>query len=97
MATYEVLQAQLDRYPELQNDVDFLAKFTTQSNNADFAGRIVYNERGEEVFNFGKYKGKKVTDVFNTDIGYYGWMMSNDFALHTKKVLTAIKLRNFNK
>ena len=96
MATYEVLQAQLDRYPELQNDVDFLAKFTTQSNNADFAGRIVYNERGEEVFNFGKYKGKKVTDVFNTDIGYYGWMMSNDFALHTKKVLTAIKLRNFN-
>ena len=97
MATYEVLQAQLDRYPELQNDVDFLAKFTTQSNNADFAGRIVYNERGEEVFNFGKYKGKKVTDVFNTDIGYYGWMMSNDFALHTKKVRTAIKLRNFNK
>lgn len=97
MATYEVLQAQLDRYPELQNDVDFLAKFTTQSNNADFAGRIVYNERGEEVFNFGKYKGKKVTDVFNTDIGYYGWMMSSDFALHTKKVLTAIKLRNFNK
>ncbi len=97
LATYEVLQAQLDRYPELQNDVDFLAKFTTQSNNADFAGRIVYNERGEEVFNFGKYKGKKVTDVFNTDIGYYGWMMSNDFALHTKKVLTAIKLRNFNK
>ena len=97
MATYEVLQAQLDRYPELQNDVDFLPKFTTQSNNADFAGRIVYNERGEEVFNFGKYKGKKVTDVFNTDIGYYGWMMSNDFALHTKKVLTAIKLRNFNK
>ena len=97
MATYEVLQAQLDRYPELQNDVDFLAKFTTQSNNADFAGRIVYNERGVEVFNVGKYKGKKVTDVFNTDIGYYGWMMSNDFALHTKKVLTAIKLRNFNK
>ena len=97
MATYEVLQAQLDRYPELQNDVDFLAKFTTQGNNADFAGRIVYNERGEEVFNFGKYKGKKVTDVFNTDIGYYGWMMSNDFALHTKKVLTAIKLRTFNK
>lgn len=97
LATYEVLQAQLDRYPELQNDVDFLAKFTTQSNNADFAGRIVYNERGEEVFNFGKYKGKKVTDVFNTDIGYYGWMMSSDFALHTKKVLTAIKLRNFNK
>lgn len=97
LATYEVLQAQLDRYPELQNDIDFLAKFTAQTNNVDFAGRIVYNEKGEEVFNFGKYKGKKVTDVFNTDIGYYGWMMSSDFSLHTKKVLTSIKLRNFNK
>lgn len=97
LATYEVLQAQLDRYPDLQNDVEYLAKFTAQNNNVDLAGRIVYNEKNEEVFNFGKYKGQKVTDVFNKDIGYYGWMMSNDFSLHTKKVLTNIKLRNFNK
>lgn len=97
LATYEVLQAQLDRYPDLQNDIEFLAKFTAQTNNVDFAGRIVYNEKNEEVFNFGKYKGQKVTDVFNKDIGYYGWMMGNDFSLHTKKVLTNIKLRNFNK
>lgn len=97
LATYEVLQAQLDRYSELQNDVDFLSKFTAQTNNVDFAGRIIYNEKNEEVFNFGKYKGQKVTDVFNKDIGYYGWMMGSDFPLHTKKVLTNIKLRNFNK
>lgn len=96
-ATYEVLQAQLDRYPELKNDIEFLSKFTAHTNNVDFAGRIVYNDKGEEVFNFGKYKGQKVTDVLNKDIGYYGWIMSSDFALHTKKVLTGIKLRDFQK
>jgi len=97
LATYEVLQSQLDRYPDLKNDVDFLSKFTTQSNNVDFAGRIVYNDKGEEVINFGKYKGKKVTDVLNSDPGYYGWIMNSDFSLHTKKVLTNIKLRDFKK
>jgi len=97
LATYEVLQAQLDRYPELENDVDFLSKYTAQTDNVDFAGRIVYNEKREEVFNFGKYKGQRVTEVFLKDIGYYGWMMTSDFSLHTKKVLTNIKLRNFNK
>jgi len=97
LATYEVLQAQLDRYPELKNDIDFLEKFTTQSNNVDFAGRIVYDDKGEEIINFGKYKGQKVADVLKNDMGYYGWMMNSDFSLHTKKVLTNIKLRNFNK
>ncbi len=97
LATYEVLQAQLDRYPELKNDVEFLCKFTTQTNNADFAGRIIFNDKGEEVINFGKYKGQKVIDILKTDMGYYGWMMNSDFSLHTKKVLTNIKLRNFNK
>ncbi|NLI71507.1 MAG: 3'-5' exonuclease [Bacteroidales bacterium] len=96
-ATYEVLQAQLDRYPELKNDIEFLSKFSAHTNNVDFAGRIVYNDKGEEVFNFGKYKGQKVTDVLNKDIGYYGWIMNSDFALHTKKVLTGIKLRDFQK
>ncbi len=96
-ATYEVLQAQLDRYPELKNDIDFLSKFTTQTDNADFAGRIIFNEEGEEVFNFGKYKGQKVTEVLKSDIGYYGWIMGSDFALDTKKVLTNIRLRDFQK
>ncbi len=97
MATYEVLQAQLDKYPELKNDIEFLSKFTAQTNNVDFAGRIIYNEKGEEIINFGKYKGQKVADVLKTDIGYYGWIMNSDFTLHTKKVLTNIKLRDFNK
>ncbi len=97
LATYEVLEAQLDRYPELQNDVEFLSKFTTQNNNVDFAGRMIYNDKGEEIINFGKYKGQKVADVLKNDMGYYGWMMNSDFSLHTKKVLTNIKLRNFNK
>lgn len=97
LATYEVLQAQLDRYPELVNEIDFLSKFTSQNNNVDFAGRMIYNEKGEELLNFGKYKGQKVVDVLKNDTGYYGWMMNSDFPLHTKKVLTNIKLRNFNK
>jgi DNA polymerase III, epsilon subunit and related 3''-5'' exonucleases len=97
LATYEVLQAQLDRYPDLKNDVEFLSEFTAQTKNVDFAGRIVYDEKGEEIFNFGKYKGQKVVDVLNKDSGYYGWIISSDFALHTKKVLTQIKLRDFNK
>lgn len=96
-ATYEVLKAQLDRYPELKNDIDFLSSFTAQNNNADFAGRIIYNEKGEEVINFGKYKGQKVCDVIKNDTGYYGWIMNSDFTLDTKKVLTNIKLRNFQK
>jgi len=96
-ATYEVLMAQLDRYPDLKNDIDFLAEFSSHNKNVDFAGRIIYNEKNEEVFNFGKYKGRKVEEVFDTDTGYYGWMMNGDFPLHTKNVLTAIKLRKFNK
>lgn len=96
-ATYEILQSQLERYPDLKNDIEFLSKFTAQTNNADFAGRIVYNEKGEEVINFGKYKGQKVADVLKKDIGYYGWIMNSDFTLDTKRVLTNIKLREFNK
>ncbi len=93
-ATYEVLKAQLDRYPNLNNDVEFLSKFTTHTNNVDFAGRIVYNEKREEVFNFGRYKGQRVTEVLMKDPGYYGWIQNRDFTNDTKKVLTEIQLRN---
>ncbi|MFO7935850.1 MAG: 3'-5' exonuclease [Bacteroidales bacterium] len=93
-ATYEVLQAQLDRYPQLENDIGKLSEFSSHTRNADFAGRIIYNDREEEVFNFGKYKGKLVTEVLQRDPGYYGWMMNGDFPLYTKKVLTSIKLRS---
>ena len=63
----------------------------------DFAGRIVYNEEDEEVFNFGKHKGKTVASVLARDPGYYGWMMNGDFPLYTKKVLTSIKLNSIKK
>ena len=97
IATYEVLKAQLDKYTNLENDVDFLNKFSSQNKNADFAGRIIYNDKGEEVFNFGKYKGQKVEDIFERDKGYYSWILKSDFPLYTKKILTKIKLRNVNK
>lgn len=92
-ATYEVLKAQLDMYEQLQNDIAFLSTFSSQNKNVDLAGRIVYNDKGQEVFNFGKYKGRPVEEVFNHDTGYYGWMMQGDFPANTKKVITNIKLR----
>ena len=93
-ATYEVLKAQLDRYPEvLENDMKFLADYSSYNKNVDFAGRIVYNEQGVEVFNFGKYKGMSVAEILKKDIGYFGWLMQGDFTLNTKNVLTKIRLR----
>lgn len=93
-ATYEVLEAQLDRYPDvLQNDVNFLSTYSTFTKNADFAGRIIYNDQGVEVFNFGKYKGQPVREVLQRDPGYYGWILNGDFTLNTKSVLTKIRLR----
>ncbi len=96
-ATYEVLMAQLDRYPELKNDVEYLAEFSSFNRNVDFVGRMIYNENNEEVFNFGKYKGQKVEDILEKDPGFFGWMLSNDFPLDTKRVLTNIKLRKLTK
>ncbi len=92
-ATYEILQAQLDRYSDLPNDVDELARFSSHNRNVDFMGRIIYDDEDHEVFNFGKYKGQRVADVLKKDPGYYGWMINGSFPLHTKKVLTSIKLR----
>ena len=92
-ATYEVLMSQLDKYPELQNDVDALSEFSSFNNNVDFAGRMIYNENGEEVINFGKYKGQLVKDVLKKDLGYYGWIMQGDFSLNTKQKLTEIRLK----
>ena len=94
MATYEVLMAQLDRYPDrLQNDIDFLSEFSEQARCADYAGKIVYNEQDEEVFAFGKHKGLRVCDVFESEPSYYSWIMNGDFPLYTKKVATEIRLR----
>lgn len=96
MATYEVLKAQLDRYPDLKNDINFLSEYSSFTNNVDFAGRIIYNDKKQEVINFGKYKGELVETVLKNDPGYYSWIMNGDFPLNTKKVFTEIKLRGFN-
>lgn len=96
MATYEVLKAQLDRYDDLENDTAFLADFSSRKKIADFAGFIAYDKEGDECFSFGKHKGKKVTEILEKEPGYFGWLLSADFPLYTKKVFTAIKLRAFN-
>ena len=96
-ATYHVLKAQLDHYDDMPNDIEALSKESSFTNNVDFAGRIVYDENGREVFNFGKYKGMPVDAVLDRDPSYYGWMMNGDFSLNTKQVLTRIKLRGIKR
>lgn len=97
LATFEVMLAQLEKYDTLKNDVDFLSQFSSITKNVDLAGRIVFNDKGEEVFNFGKYKGKLVADIFESEPSYYDWMMKGDFATNTKNVITAIRLKKFKK
>jgi DNA polymerase-3 subunit epsilon len=105
-ATMEVLLAQIAKYENVEwedkkgnksipvvNDVEALHKFTNLSRPVDFAGRLVYNEQGEETINFGKHKGKKVEDVFSTEPSYYSWMMQGDFPLYTKRKLEEIYTR----
>lgn len=105
-ATYEILKAQLDHYQGVEitdkegnkiqpvkNDMDALATFSTHHRNADLVGQIIYNNNEEEVFNFGKHKGKTVEEVFKKEPSYYDWMQKADFPLYTKKLLTKIKLR----
>jgi DNA polymerase-3 subunit epsilon len=96
-ATYEVLKAQLDRYDDLVNDVEKLADLSSYNDYVDFAGRIILDENGMEIFNFGKHKGKPVEKVLEEEPSYYSWMMNGDFPLYTKRVLTGIKLRALGK
>ena len=93
-ATYEVLQSQLDRYPDLENNIEFLSEYSSNTHNVDLAGRIIYNDQKEPIFNFGKYKDHPVVEVLEKDPGYYGWIMSSDFALNTKQVLTKIRIEH---
>jgi len=109
-ATFEVLLAQLERYADTEiidkkgntikpivNDINALAEFTKVVDNADPSGRLVFNDKGEETINFGKYKGMVAAAVFKKDPGYYAWMMEGDFPLYTKKLITEIKLRGIGK
>lgn len=110
LATYEVLKAQLDKYHDAEyedkegkksrpvvNDVTALHEFTFMTKNADLVGHLIFNDKNQEIFNFGKNKGKSVEEVFTAEPAYYDWMMKADFPLSTKRVITAIKLRGFNK
>lgn len=93
-ATLEVLEAQLERYPEaLKNDVAFLADFSAMNRNIDFAGRFVSDEEGHEIVNFGKHKGKRVADVFPRDTGFVSWILQGDFPLNTKQVTARLALK----
>lgn len=91
-ATIEILEAQLDRYSNLDNDIKALHNFTNSEPMVDYARRIVMKD-GVPVFNFGKYKGRKVEEVFTKEPQYYDWMMNADFPLHTKQKLTEILTR----
>lgn len=106
LATYEVLKAQLDMYKDIEietkdagkivpieNNVEKLSAFSVGTRNyADFLGQLIYDKEGFEVFNFGKYKGQRVIDVFEKDLGYYGWILNSEFPEYTKKILTRIKV-----
>lgn len=97
VATYEILKAQLQRYNDLENDVRFLDEYSTRNRNIDFAGCFSVNDDGVEIFNFGKHKGKPILEVLEREPSYYNWMMDADFPQYTKKVLTEIRLKAFNK
>lgn len=105
IATFEIFKAQLKRYEGVEipdekgrlyqpvvNDIQKLSEFSMRSKNVDLAGRIVYNDKGQEVFSFGKHKDKPVVEVFTKEPSYYSWMMNGDFPRYTKKVITKIRL-----
>ena len=93
MATYEVLMAQMERYTDLPATVKELSDYLAGDKRmADFAGRILYDQQGKEIFNFGKYKGQRVIDVFRRDRGYYSWLLDGDFPEYTKSVFKRIYL-----
>lgn len=92
-ATYEILLAQVDKYGDIGNTVDALSEYSSHGERADFAGFILMNDKGQEIFSFGKYKGRTVEEVFNENPGYNNWMQNADFPLYTKKVLREIKER----
>jgi DNA polymerase-3 subunit epsilon len=108
LATFEVLTAQIQKYQgvlikddkgkefePVKNDVTALHELTA-TKMVDLAGRIIFNEKGEEIFNFGKHKDRKVTEVLEKEPAFYDWMMKGEFPLDTKRKLTEIKLRGFN-
>jgi DNA polymerase-3 subunit epsilon len=92
-ATFEILEAQLEKYDDLKNDVAFLSEYSTYHKRADFAGFVLFNDKNEEIFTFGKYKNQKVEDILIKDKGYFSWIENAEFPLYTKKILREIKKR----
>lgn len=92
-ATYEVLLSQIDRYPEMSNDVDSLAEFSRIGRNIDLAGRIILDDEDEPVFNFGKHKGKRLRDIWNREPSFFDWMIQGSFPKNTKDVLLQYKYK----
>ena len=96
IATFEVFKAQLDKYDDLEPNMDFLSEYTKRNNNLDFAGKIRIDADNDAIFAFGKYTGQKVVEVFKSDKGYYSWIMKGDFPEYTKKIFTKLKLSLIN-
>lgn len=92
VATWQVLKAQLEKYEDIPSDIEGLHRMSGQNNLADLAGRLVFDGKGEVVFNFGKHRGKSVKDILKNEPSYYNWMMDGDFPQQTKMVLTRIRL-----
>lgn len=92
-ATMEVLLAQLEKYDDLPNEISALSEFASNNRNVDLMGRLIFDEQGREVINFGKYKGRLAEEVLEKDMGYYSWIMNGDFAQNTKNAFTRIRLR----
>ena len=93
LATYEVLEAQIERYGDIGDTIEELAAFSTHNETVDFAGRIALDDKGEEVFTFGKYKGRSVAEIFDKEPSYYSWLINGDFPQYTKKIFTEIYVR----
>ena len=96
IATYEVFKAQIEKYDDLESDMDSLNKYSNRYNNLDFAGKIRIDNDDDAIFAFGKYTGQKVVEVFRKDKGYYSWIMKGDFPEYTKKIFTKLQLSLIN-
>jgi len=92
-ATFEVFKAQLDKYPDLGNDIENISEFSAHNKNADFAGRLIYDDDNNVVVNFGKYKGQLLFNVLKKDPSYYDWVQKGDFPLYTKRIFTEVYLK----
>lgn len=96
LATFEVLEAQIEKYSELENNVDFLSDFSSINKSVDLAGFIIYNKENIPCFSFGKHKGKTVDFIIENEPGYLGWILNSDFPMYTKKILTKLRLSKLN-